>query len=415
MFISEDIFTAKNTGVYDWYSVYRSSKMPDFSDFTKFIKFKWEEIVGNGHQKEDSIVQCVFDGKICDTSWFQTFQHASFGNCFTFNSAINPYGENSTNRKTLETSKVGLENGLALSLFIDKDEYLGVIGQKFGINIVLHNSDEHPPLLSQGILIDAGKATRVTVQQQVVFRQSEPFSDCIKEWPEFLQLNERYKNYRYTLEFCTYLCKQKTMAEVCGCTDSFEWNFSKNESIKRLAKQDCDVWNTTEYECMISIYMDYYKGLRFCDCPNQCSDKLFKSTISSASWPSEGYTPHFAALMKESASKKVRRFVKHILANASHEESATTDLQEKMGHNFARLEITLETMVFEKITESPKYSLSILFGTIGGNLGLWLGWSILSLLELFQWAGMAILMFVMKCAKRERFTDSTRADEDPYA
>ena len=57
-------------------------------------------------------------------------------------------------------------------------------------------------------------------------------------------------------------------------------------------------------------------------------------------------------------------------------------------------------MVFQKIKETPKYSLSILFGTIGGNLGLWLGWSILSVMEFLQWIGMTVVQFVMGRKKR---------------
>ena len=333
------------------------------------------------------------------------FQHSTFGNCFTFNSAINPQNENSSYVNISQTSRIGSKNGLAISMFLENDEYLGLIGQKSGANVVIHNAEEWAPLLTKSILIEAGGSTRVTIQQQSVIRESAPFSDCANDWPDFLELNEHYKRYRYTLEFCNYVCKQKTMAEVCGCTESFDRNFSTNEFIRQKAKQFCNVWNATEYACMISTYIDFYEGRRNCECPNQCSDKLFTSSISSASWPSAAFTPHFASLMTKSASKKVRKFINNLLANATYDERGTHNLQHEIKQNFARLEVNFESLTFQKITERPKYSLSNLFGTIGGNLGLWLGWSILSVMELIQWIGMTIILLLKN--RRNQFEQKT--------
>ena len=385
--------------------------MPDFSDFRRFVKFEEDEIVGNGHQKGDFIVQCIFDGHVCDDKMtFYEFQHASFGNCFTFNAAVRPRTPNIS--QVTSTSNVGSENGLILSLFFENDEYLGALGQTSGANLVLHNSDEHPPLLTKSILINSGTLTRINLEQESVFRRSEPFSDCTNEWPTFLELNEMYKKYRYTFDFCIYLCKQKSLAERCECTDTFDWDFSDNESIKQRAKKNCDVWNITEYDCMVSVYTDFNRGSLSCECPNPCSDKLFKSTRSAATWPSSAYLSHFVSLMKQSKSDKVRKLINNLLASTFTNESTNFNLYDQVKNNFARLEVHFETMVFQEIKETPKYNLSILFGTIGGNLGLWLGCSVLSVLEVLQWMGMTIVLFVMKIRKTK--ADSSTKEKGPY-
>ena len=165
-------------------------------------------------------------------------------------------------------------------------------------------------------------------------------------------------------------------------------------------KQDCDVWNSTEYACLISVYDDFDRGKRSCGCPNSCSDKIYRAFSSSASWPSSAYTAHFISLMKKSNSSKVKKFINNVLSEAYSDEYAKTKLQNDIKDNFARVTINFETMMFQKIKETPKYSLSILFGTIGGNLGLWLGWSILSVMEFLQWIAMTIGLFVMGRRKR---------------
>ena len=348
-FINSDIFHIKRVRTYDWYSVYQSSKMPDFSDFTKFIKFEQDEFVGNGHQKEDFIVQCAFDGKPCDSSWFQKFQHASFGNCFTFNSVVNAQNVNQTSTDPKITSKVGSKNGLSITLFLDNEEYLGILGQKTGANVVLHNTDEYAPLLTKSILVNAGTATRITLLQETVSRQSHPFSDCTDQWPEFLELNDIYQAFRYTLELCEYLCRQKTLAEVCGCTDNFDWNFSEVSEVRNLARNDCDAWNTTEYECLVAVYVEFEKGKRDCACPNPCSENNFKATISSASWPSPAYTSHLVSLMKQSESSKVRKIVNNILSESYSDESSKFVQNQKMKENFARLEVNFQTMAYQQV------------------------------------------------------------------
>ena len=389
--------------------------MPDFSDFKKFIRFEQEELVGNGHQKEDFIVQCVFDGDVCGVSSFQKFQHVSFGNCFSFNSVVGAQGMASDISEPKVTSKVGSENGLALSLFLENDEYLGVIGHKTGARIALHNSNEFPPLLTKGMQINVGSATTISIRQQTVSRETDPFSDCAEGWPNFLELNSNYQKFRYTLEFCEYLCKQKTLAELCGCTDTFDWNFSDIPEIQGRAKKNCDVWNNEEYNCLSSVYEDFSQGRRSCDCPTPCADKYFRATVSSALWPSASYTAHFISLMKESNSSKVKKFINTALQDSYNNEKAKAILQEQIEKNFARVEINFETMVYHKIKESPKYNLSSLFGTIGGNLGLWLGWSLLSILEFLQWIGMTIGLFVMDRKKITQVADAGRkGKESPY-
>ena len=233
------------------------------------------------------------------------------------------------------------------------------------------------------------------------------------EWPNFLELSSPYKEYRYTLDFCQYLCSQKTLAEKCGCTDSFDWEFSSNRETRERAKTDCDAWNNTLYECMVSTYIDFHRGNLSCDCPNSCSDTSFKSLTSTATWPSAAYTPHFMSLMKNSKSTKVKKVLTDIFAESLINQSPQNVMQEKIKQNFAHLEINWETLVHQKVEEVPKYNLWTLFGTVGGNLGLWLGWSILSILEFLQWVSKTSVFLVMKLKKRifERYLSH---QEKPY-
>ena len=372
-----------NVSKYNWFSVFEKSTMPDFSDFRNFLSFKQTELSGNGHQGLDFIVQCVYDGTFCDSSDFVTVQSPTFGNCFTFNSLIHSNGDSSTKFAIpLKTTKVGTQHGLKLSFFLDKEEYIGIIGQNSGARVTLFNSKEAPPIESSGLSISAGTATILALRQETVERQSDPFTDCASEWPDFLELCDRYKQYDYNQDYCNHLCIEKSMISKCSCSDSFDSDFSCNPRIKELASNQCDAWNETQSLCTSQVYSDFTANKLKCDCPAPCRERRLHIKQSFTKWPTESYSSYFGSLMYRSTSKRVQNFVSEEMNHHLHD---LEELEAHIQNNFARLEIYFEEMRFASIKETPKYNISTLFGTLGGNLGLWLGWSILSMLEFLEW------------------------------
>ena len=68
---------------FDWYGAFVESVMPDFSDFKQLLNLEADEIIGNGHQVQDFIIQCVFDGMLCSHRHFKTIQTKQ-GSCDDF-------------------------------------------------------------------------------------------------------------------------------------------------------------------------------------------------------------------------------------------------------------------------------------------------------------------------------------------
>ncbi|XP_063721483.1 uncharacterized protein LOC134848073 [Symsagittifera roscoffensis] len=369
---------------YDWYSAFQQSAMPDYSDFKAFITLNASEIIGNGHQVEDFIVQCVIDGQLCSYHDFKTSQYAEFGNCFSINTAVDAYS-NKTNLEPYRTTKTGTEHGLKLSLFLDKDEYIGIIGQNSGARLTISNSDESPPINSKGIFLSAGAATIISMEQEKILKQKAPFSNCVENWPAFLELRENFKKYSYTTDHCNYLCQQVAIAKQCNCTLlAFERDFSANDQVDSSMQQHCNLFNNHQYDCVTAVKKDFTKNRRTCDCPSPCEERRIDAGVSLTEWPTEAYATHFVSLLKSSPSLRVQRF----LAKARDFSLGGQDVEaltEILRKNFARVEIHFATLNYFQIEESPKYTYQDLCGTLGGNLGLWLGWSIMALIEMIQW------------------------------
>ena len=371
---------------YDWFGAFQRSNMPDYSDFKAFLNLQHSEIVGNGHQLNDFIVQCVMDGSECLMSAFMTKQYAEFGNCFSLNAVTNVDLEDKKDQfKPYRTARTGSEHGLKMTLFLDKDEYLGITGQKSGARLTISNAEESPPLQSHAIFISAGAATIISLNQDFVKRQKAPFSECVESWPSFLNLRDNYKRYTYTVDHCYSLCTQQQLAYECGCSQlASEWNFTNDDFVANMSQNQCNLFDSEQSKCVRQILDDYTLNRRSCSCPSACQQRRFHLETSTTEWPTEAYAPYLVSLLQRSTSRRVRDFVTKAIAD-SNKGQHTDILKDVLKKNFARVEIHFATHSYYIVEESPKYKLQDLFGTLGGNLGLWLGWSIMAGFEMIQW------------------------------
>ncbi|VDM77570.1 unnamed protein product [Strongylus vulgaris] len=91
-----------------------------------------------------------------------------------------------------------------------------------------------------------------------------------------------------------------------------------------------------------------------CRCTHACKQDVYTTTYSAAKWP----------------SKSVRM------------ECAEKDCNSYYSEHAAMLEIYYEQMSYEVLRESESYSFVNLISDIGGQMGLWLGASVLTAIEI---------------------------------
>uniref|UniRef100_A0A914Z1Q6 Uncharacterized protein n=1 Tax=Panagrolaimus superbus TaxID=310955 RepID=A0A914Z1Q6_9BILA len=163
-----------------------------------------------------------------------------------------------------------------------------------------------------------------------------------------------YKGFNYSVEGCHRSCTQREVVRVCGCADPM---YPANKKIKTCSVSDpiarnC-IKNTTEYLGRLIA-----EGtVPNCTCHQPCREIGYEVSYSAARWPS-GTTK----LM---------------------ECDVTDDLcMEKYRKNAAMIQVFYEELNYETLTETPAYTMSSLLADLGGVTGLWIGASIVSLLEL---------------------------------
>ena len=259
-----------------------------------------------------------------------------------------------------------------MTLFLDYAEYIGLLAPNVGARVLVHDPRVLPDLQTESFPIAAGEATFIAVKMEVVNRKGSPYGSCTENWPESLMLDEAFKKKwpKYTQESCIKKCVSNEVLRKCMCDDTYGGIWT----------DQCKWHDQTSSECRKQIYSDFKSGSLTCDCPPSCYTTEYKVKQSRSSWPSKQYSPFFASKMLESESKKIVKYMSNLI-NVSHSaEEIKKDIQE----NFVRLEIFYEALNFAMIKEKAEYDMWDVLTDFGGNIGLWLGWSVFALFELLE-------------------------------
>ncbi|XP_054039108.1 acid-sensing ion channel 1 isoform X3 [Rissa tridactyla] len=293
------------------------------------------------HQLEDMLLSCSYRGEECGPSNF-TAVFTRYGKCYTFNA-----GQDGKPR--LITMKGGTGNGLEIMLDIQQDEYLPVWGEtdetsfEAGIKVQIHSQDE-PPLIDQlGFGVAPGFQTFVSCQEQRLIYLPPPWGDCKATVGD----SEFYDTYSITA--CRIDCETRYLVENCNC---------------RMVHMPGDAPYCTpeQYKECADPALDFLveKDNEYCVCEMPCNVTRYGKELSMVKIPSKASAKYLA--------KKYNKSEQYI------------------GENILVLDIFFEALNYETIEQKKAYEVAGLLGDIGGQMGLFIGASILTVLELFDYA-----------------------------
>eukprot|EP00117_Sycon_ciliatum_P001065 scpid49206/ scgid6888/ Amiloride-sensitive sodium channel subunit alpha; Alpha-NaCH; Epithelial Na(+) channel subunit alpha; Nonvoltage-gated sodium channel 1 subunit alpha; SCNEA len=307
------------------------------------------EIAKYGYDLSKLMVSCTFRGQPCGIENFTRFESARYGNCYTFNNNISTQ---------IQISQPGPAFGLAIDLAYDPLEEIGLLSHGAGFQVAVHEPRSKVFPEEDGMSISPATATSIGIRQAVVERLGEPYGNCTNitgyDWGNL------YSGYKYTRTICLKECFAQAMLDACGCV-------SENILVgKRLCLPA--TLNKTEADCRAEIEELYriYK-LPCLQCFNPCKERIYRTTVSTASWPSFEYQREFKQLLKQKGFQ-----VDHF------------DVV-RFRDQYARVEVFYEELNFENIVQKPAYEPENLLADMGGQLGLWLGFSVLAILEIIEY------------------------------
>ncbi|XP_074842466.1 acid-sensing ion channel 3 [Carettochelys insculpta] len=318
-----------------------------------------------GHDMAEMLLQCSFRGTDCSAQNF-TATFTRLGKCYTFNSGA-------PGTELLTTVKGGSGNGLELMLNIQQEEYLPVWGEteetsyEAGVKVQIH-SQEEPPFIDQlGFGVAPGFQTFVSCQQQRLVYLPPPWGDC-KSTPiesDFFT--------SYSITACRLDCETRYLAENCNC---------------RMVHMpgNANVCTPEQYKECADPALDFLlkRDSEFCVCRTPCDLVRYNKELSMVKIPSKASAKYLA--------KKYNKSEQYI------------------SDNVLVLDIFFEALNYETIEQKKAYEVAGLLGDIGGQMGLFIGASILTVLEIFDYLYEVLRDKLLRFYKSKRRPQRSNSD-----
>ncbi|XP_017783361.1 PREDICTED: pickpocket protein 28-like [Nicrophorus vespilloides] len=246
----------------------------------------------------------------------------------------------------------GSHLGLTLVLDADLAQYYCSSTSSTGFKALISSPIESPKVADFGFLIPPGDETRVTIEPIIMDATKGIKGIDIKKRQCFFN-NERYLQfYRlYSERNCKLECQANFTLNLCGCIPYY---LPKNMSTKICDKKKEECSNRAKY-----IIEKYTKERRECNCLPSCFD---------INYTKKGY----------SMGKITKKY--NSTVNSDIMQNATFDY---FAENMAVVHFFFSNDKFIKQTKSELYGFSEFLSNTGGLLGLFLGFSFLSAIEIF--------------------------------
>ncbi|CAB1328408.1 unnamed protein product, partial [Coregonus sp. 'balchen'] len=260
--------------------------------------------------------------------------YTRYGKCYTFN------GNKSTSRKTKQG---GMGNGLEIMLDIQQDEYLPIWKEtnetslEAGIRVQIHSQEEPPYIHQLGFGVSPGFQTFVSCQEQRLTYLPQPWGNCRSTSDQMIPGYDTY-----SISACHLRCETREELPISALpvTSSYVTNPGFNNLLCVPALLQKSTGDT-------------------CPCETPCNLTRYGKELSMVKIPSKG-----------SARYLSRKYDKS---------------EEYIRDNFLVLDIFFEALNYETIEQKKAYDVAGLLGDIGGQMGLFIGASILTILEILDY------------------------------
>lgn len=197
----------------------------------------------------------------------------------------------------------------------------------------------------------------------------KPYNDCLNDIESYDSIYVDAilaTGYAYSQTICFSLCYQDALVAKCGCYDQsiIYWSKNTTHACLNFTQINCDTYlfgNFTSTQDILSLCGP--------SCPLECDSINYRLTTSFSNYPSMAY----GKLLVENSQLR---------SKFSTDASLLTP--DYLKKTILALRVYYNELSYEHVIEMEKISMVDLVSNIGGTLGLFLGLSFLSLVEIFD-------------------------------
>jgi hypothetical protein len=326
-----------------------------------------------GFELDDMLLSCSFGTKYCCSMNFTWFFHNLYGNCFTFNDG--------SNADILKITIPGHLYGLQLEIFLGEPKLQTKYETNDGMIVFVHNQSAPVHMLNHGVLVSTNTETNIGIKRTFLKRLPEPHGTCIENLGKHAIFNSylfdyivRYLNVTYSQQLCFNLCMQAIIQASCNCSNAEMPLFLNGPKTICMLEHDLN--------CMFNALGDLdqqtidSKCMR--ECPLECDSIFYDTSFSTATYPSLYYR---------------RLLLRNPKINSTGIKS------HDIAKSVLKVNIFYENLQYSSIEEVELMTADAYVAAVGGTVGLFLGMSLLSLIDLVQFFMRFICIYIFSKTK----------------
>jgi len=239
----------------------------------------------------------------------------------------------------------------------ESDDWLESSVLPNAITVVTHFANEYPSVIFDGLEITPGVQTRIEIQKKMYTRLPAPHPSGCQQDTKFMDTENQY---RYTRTSCIEFCFIRYGLKQCS--EVIQPRYAALVPQWMLRKYRRNATYEELYECHAEVTKSFHEMAgEICDCPLACTEVIYLRRIHTVPL-NVGYIRLLNGLMKR------------------HNVSVGTC--EKFRNSIFYLDVYYPRLGYELVSEKAAYSITDIFSDFGGQLGLALGASALSIVEL---------------------------------
>jgi hypothetical protein len=302
------------------------------------------------------IISISFQNEDLTDEWqnhMESFTDNEYGNCYRFNSGYNLSNQSVPIKKV---RKSGLDDGFWINIYYNRNETIELTD----LMIYIYNYTQMPATIyKKGDFIQSGRFNYFKIKRIYDQKLEVPYNDCYKNVTksEYNQtiINHMIANKRriYNQKECLDLCDNLKYKEMNPCS------FIPNNLDQNIIYESRKLKNKTLIKCI----MKFFKQLNYTNeyCPYECDSFTFDINTHSVMTQTSGNI----------SSKSLSYF-------------SGFKTYENVSRTFFALRVYYEDLKYTLIKQQAKIELFGLISNVGGTLGLFIGFSFISLLEIFE-------------------------------
>jgi len=308
-----------------------------------------------GYQIEDMLVSCYFNYKPCYATDFTYVYDLRFGNCYTFNGGV------FSNGTTYSPKQVNLDGrlyGLTLELYLGDPNNTMELQPTDGIYLTIQNQSSKPLWSGDPFTAPSAAETDFILKRNFVTNLPSPYTNCTVDGTS----SSYYKYFvsppaiAYNDQYCIQLCLQDQVLSNCFCRSS-------QLPVLNASYNSCK--NANELRCTSSTQSNV-TAIQSCQnsCPVPCNYTEFDVFTTRATYPNYLYN---------------LKLDKYLLINKGIKQAVNGT-----PSAYSKINIYYHNMKYKTTIMNPKMQASDFVSNFGGTVGLYNGFSILSLAEVIE-------------------------------